>query len=82
MGAPEFLDKKRIDIIEVEAGMNCKNTWHVPLEKLKSFLEAKGYFIFTIYEQVNEWPSGEPQLRRANSVYLSEAVIDDNKPHL
>mgnify|MGYP000725133340 CR=1 FL=1 len=26
------------------------------IEKLKSYLEEFGYFIFGIYEQVDEWP--------------------------
>lgn len=78
-GAAEMLTSKRIDVIQVEAGLNCRNTHHVPLEEFKAFLEPKEYFLFGIYECVNEWPTKEPHLRRANLVFISDNVIESNK---
>lgn len=79
-GSQRMLRDKRIDIIELEAGMNRRNTTHVPLEALKGFLEERGYFLFGLYEQMHEWPTGAPQLRRVNPVFISETLAADNTP--
>jgi FkbM family methyltransferase len=73
-GARQMLAEQRIDAVEVEAGTNPENDRHVSLEALKSFLEAQRYRLFGFYEQVPEWPTGAPHLRRANLVFVSEAV--------
>jgi FkbM family methyltransferase len=73
-GANRMLTKKKISIIEVETGMNPDNTYHVPFECVKSYLESAGYFLFGIYEQVYEWQLNQPQLRRANSVFIAKQV--------
>jgi FkbM family methyltransferase len=78
-GSEKMLSKQTIDLVEVEAGMNCRNERHVPFEVLKQYLESKKYYLFGIYEQVNEWPSKEPHLRRTNPVFISERVINANK---
>ena len=78
-GADQMLSEKRIDIVQVEASMNPKNTRHVLFEDLKKYLEQRDYFLFGIYEQRNEFPTKEPHLRRTNSVFISENVIKSNK---
>lgn len=78
-GAERLLAAQRIDLVEVEAGMNPRNSWHVPLEVFKPYLEARGYFLFGIYEQVEEWPTGEPHLRRVNAVFVSTPTIEANR---
>ncbi|MCX7792178.1 MAG: FkbM family methyltransferase [Chloroflexaceae bacterium] len=78
-GAEAMLESRRIDLVEVEAGMNPANTWHVPLEQFKAFLEARGYLLFGLYEQIHEWPTGEPHLRRANAVFVSLPTIRANR---
>ncbi len=78
-GAGNMLRENAIDIVEVEAGMNVNNKRHVPFEYLKKYLEPKGYFLFGIYEQVKEWPTKEPHLRRINPVFISERIIEENK---
>ncbi|MCP4595376.1 FkbM family methyltransferase [Neptuniibacter sp.] len=78
-GSEELLNTKGVDIVEVEAGMNPNNKHHVPLEILKAFLEENSYFIFGIYEQVNEWPKREPHLRRSNIVFISEEMIRNSR---
>jgi FkbM family methyltransferase len=77
-GAESLLKRQLVDVIQVEAGMNRENTRHVPLEKLKTRLEDRRYFLFGIYEQVNEWPTKEPHLRRTNPIFISEKVIKAN----
>lgn len=78
-GAERMLDEKRVDLLEVEAGMNCTNERHVPFDDLKRYLEPKSYFLFGIYEQVEEWPTNEPHLRRANPVFISRHTIEANR---
>ena len=70
-GAEDMLSAGRIDFVEVEAGMNRDNRYHVPMFEMLGFLEDKGYRLFGIYEQIPEWPTGQPFLRRANLVFLS-----------
>lgn len=78
-GAVNMLAEQKIDFVQVEAGMNPSNRRHVPLESLKEFLESQRYFLFGIYEQVNEWPTRAPHLRRTNPVFVSQTLIERNR---
>jgi hypothetical protein len=78
-GSHEMLSSDRISIVEVECGMNPGNTYHVPFETMKPRLEGYGYRLFRLYDQVCEWPTREPHLRRANAVYLSPRTISENR---
>lgn len=69
-GADRLLSERKIGAVQVEVGMNPTNTHHVPLEAVKSYMEGKSYHLFGFYEQVGEWPTNEPHLRRANAVFL------------
>jgi FkbM family methyltransferase len=77
-GAQGLLNEQRIDIVEVEAGMNPENTRHVPFEVLTQYLEQRNYFLFGIYEQMHEWPTNAPHLRRTNPVFISKQVREAN----
>lgn len=70
-GAARMLGGHHVDLVQVEVGMNRWNTLHVPFEQLKGFLEDRDYRLFGLYEQVPEWPTGEPFLRRANAVFVA-----------
>jgi len=78
-GAVNMLTWQKIDLVQVEAGMNPRNRRHVPFESLKAFLESYEYFIFGIYEQVHEWPTGEPHLRRTDTIFISQRLIEMNR---
>lgn len=78
-GAVDLLSAQKIDFVEVEAGMSPINDRHVAFEELKSFLESHNYYLFGIYEQVNEWPTNKPNLRRTNPVFISQQLIDADK---
>ncbi len=78
-GAAGLLGQQRIDVVQVEAGMNPENDRHVPFEALKGHLESHGYRLFALYEQVHEWPSRSPHLRRADPVFLSRRMIDAHR---
>lgn len=69
-GGEAMLRDKRISAIQVEAGMNPDNDRHIPLEVFKSFLEPRGYYLFGVYDQVDEFFTGEPYLRRCNPVFV------------
>jgi FkbM family methyltransferase len=77
-GAERMLSSQQIDIVEAECGMNGRNTRHVGLDTLTDFLEQRNYLLFGLYEQVNEWPTRAPNLRRANPMFISEYVIRAN----
>lgn len=74
-GGKEALRLDRVSVIQVEAGMNPDNELHVPFEAIKSYLESFGYRLFGIYDQVNEFPTSRPYLRRTNSVFVSSSTI-------
>jgi FkbM family methyltransferase len=70
-GAQSLLSLGSIDVVEVEAGMNVTNQHHVPWFEFTKLLGAFGYLMFGVYEQVTEWPSARPQLRRANLAFIN-----------
>lgn len=74
-GADAMLSRQKIDFVEVEAGMNPANKVHVPFETLKSHLESRGYLLFALYEQVQEWPTNRPNLRRINPLFISSRLV-------
>lgn len=75
-GAQGMLEHHRIDLVQVEAGMNAGNRRHVPFDVLKGHLESLGYLLFGIYDQVQEFPTGEPHLRRSNPVFISRRLVE------
>lgn len=77
-GAAERLRSQRIDLVQVEAGMNRDNHTHVPFEDFKRHLEEYGYSLFRMYEQVSERALGMSHLRRTNLVFCSERTIAAN----
>lgn len=77
-GGEKLLTEQKIDVIQVEAGMNPSNRHHVPFEALKSYLESKSYLLFGIYEQTGEFMSGHPVMRRANCVFISSDLNQRN----
>ncbi|MCM1981716.1 FkbM family methyltransferase [Lyngbya confervoides] len=80
MGSESMLLDQRIDFVEVEAGMNPMNQFHVPLARFKDHLEAHQYVLFGLYDQMHEWPTRSPQLRRANLVFVSQKVLGSPLP--
>jgi FkbM family methyltransferase len=70
-GAAAMLSAGQIAAVQVEAGLNPDNKFHVPFELLKAYLEGHDYRLFGIYDQVSEWPTKEPHLRRANPMFVS-----------
>lgn len=75
-GAEKILKEQLADFIEVEAGMNPRNTYHVPFFDLKVFLEDRGYLLFGMYDQVQEWIDKKPYFRRCDPVFISSGLAD------
>jgi FkbM family methyltransferase len=78
-GAKKILGKRRLSIIQTECSANSGNTYHAPFCAIQSYLEGHDYRLFGVYDQVSEWPTGEPHLRRINAVFISPKVIERNR---
>lgn len=73
-GATRMLAEKRVGAIQVEAGMNPRNERHVPLHAFCDLLDQHGYGLFGVYDQVEEFFTGEMHMRRANPVFIPYGV--------
>lgn len=71
-GSRNFIQNQSVAFIEVEVSMNPENTFHVDFVDIKQFMESFGYRLFGIYDQMYEWQTGTPILRRTNPVFVSE----------
>jgi FkbM family methyltransferase len=78
-GSVGMLAGQKIDLVQVEAGMNPCTNCFVPFESLKAFLESHGYRIFGVYEQKHEFITGEAHLRRTNPVFVSQQLIESSR---
>ena len=78
-GARDLLASQAIDFVYIEAGLATggQQTYYREIEDL---LGGHGYRLFRIYEQIHEWQTDSPLLRRANLAFLSERFAAEN-PH-
>jgi FkbM family methyltransferase len=74
-GAEDLLGAGAIELVEVESGMSRDNATHVRFESLKEHLEEKGYRLFALYQQMREWPTDSPHLRRVDAVFISAPLV-------
>ena len=68
----EILVNQHVDMLYIEVGFNRLSTQQTYFAKVDEYLQPLGYRILRIYEQVDEWMSGSPVLRRANIAYMSD----------
>lgn len=73
-GFKSMIAQEQISFIEVEAGINITNTYHVDLTAFREFLEPQGYLLFGIYNQKKQ--RGKPFLRRINPVFLARRLYE------
>lgn len=78
-GATTLLSRGLISFIQCECSASPENRYHCALGALQSFLEERGYRLFGFYEQVEDWTTGAPNLRRVNAVFISPEVIRENR---
>ena len=76
-GGSDLLKADKISFIETEVSMNPENTNHVKFEVIKKFLEEFNYRLFGIYEQVQEWPTSKPVLRRINALFVAKTIYSN-----
>jgi FkbM family methyltransferase len=74
-GAESLLTTDSVAIVQVEAGMNPDNRFHVAGTDLAAYLQRFGYRLFGIYEQTLQWPTADAYLRRANLVFVSPETV-------
>ncbi|PQO29777.1 FkbM family methyltransferase [Bremerella cremea] len=79
-GCKQMLSNQAISIIEVEAGMNPDDQIFSTLEEMKLFLESFDYRVFALYEQMHEFKTKSPHLRRVNAVFISRNLIRQHTP--
>jgi FkbM family methyltransferase len=73
-GATIMLKEKKIGFVQVEVGMNPDNLYHAAFTDLKNYLESFDYYLFGIYEQVQEWIIKKPILRVSNALFISKSL--------
>ena len=73
-GAENALKDGLFSFIQVEVGMNNKNSYHTDFESVKKKLERFNYYLFKVYNQVHEWPTKKKFLRRCDLVFIHESV--------
>lgn len=78
LGAAGLLEREDVDVIYVEAGMNPEGRQQCYYRHLDDLLMKHGYRIFRVYEQVSEWLSDSPFLRRVNLAYMSPSFAARN----
>lgn len=74
-GGARMLQSGQIDLVQVEAGMNPLNEHHVSFEELKAFLEAQGFLLFSVFEQMQRFVPPAPYMHWANPTFVSRQSI-------
>lgn len=77
-GSENMIRNDKISFIQCECSASPDNKFHVSLEEIKSYLEARGYRLFAMYEQCEEFMIKAPNLRRVNAVFVSSQTIANN----
>lgn len=70
-GARDLFRAGRIGILDVEVGMNPDNTFHVPFVRMAEQLAGLDHHLFGLYDQMHEWPTQRPVLRRCNALFVA-----------
>lgn len=77
-GARCLLDRRSIDVIYVEAGLDENNSQQCYYRTIEDILKEYGYRVFRWYEQTNEWIDDDPTLRRVNIAFMSDRFAASN----
>jgi len=51
--------------------MNPQNNLHISFEVLKAFLEAHGFFLFSVFDQMQRFIPPAPYMHWANPVFIA-----------
>ena len=78
-GAENLVRQQEIPFVIAEVSMNPTNTFHVSFEAVKQHMEARGYYLFALYDQTQEWKTKTPILRRVNALFVSGKMAGVNR---
>jgi FkbM family methyltransferase len=81
-GGRAMFERVAIGIVQVEAGMEQKNTKHVPFQAFLDFFEKYEYSLFGVYDQALDWTTGRLALRRCNLVFMSPDIVSSPSARL
>jgi FkbM family methyltransferase len=71
LGSTRLLRSGVPEVIYVEAGFLDPPDVQVPFFAIHTELKKYGYSLFGFYEQVHEWKTSSPRLRRVNAAYIN-----------
>ncbi len=74
-GGVKMLEEQLIAFVEVEVSMNPENTFHVDFVMVKEFMESHAYRLYGLYDQMHEWQTNTPILRRTNPLFVADKVF-------
>lgn len=77
-GAGGLLSAQAVDVIYIEAGMSGESAQQVHHRDIELVLEAHGYRLMGVFEQVHEWIQDLPTLRRANLGFVSQKFAESH----
>ena len=75
LGASDMLAHQKIDLVQVEAGIDIRNKYHVPFQVLAQHLGKREYYLFGIYDQETLRPSNASWNKYANPVFISQNML-------
>lgn len=73
-GAERLFREGRIEVVDLELAVDPGNEVLVPLSRMQGVLADLGHKAFGIYDQVHEWPTRQPLLRRVNVLFIPERM--------
>lgn len=73
-GAEQLLTNHLVKVIIVEAAINPLNHNQIGIAKFLDYFSSFSYLPFAVYDQVQEWPTDEPFLRRCNCAFISQRI--------
>lgn len=77
-GGAKLLSNRAVGFIVVECGFDPENSRHIAFTDIQEFMLSFGYKVFAFYEQTNEFFKLEPQLRRADVMFISPQEVKSN----
>ena len=77
MGGRRMLSENCINFVETEVSISAENTYHVPLDDVRNYLEDVGFRLYALYEQVRENDEKGPFLRRVNAAFINVSFAQE-----
>lgn len=75
-GAEEALSKSRIDVVYIETTLILDKFDQTDIQHIVDIMTSNDYSLLKLYEQENDWDSGDPILRYVNLAFISQKMIE------